>query len=207
MRRSPLPLRAAALAAALLLAPLAAAPARAHCDTLDGPVVGAARAALAAGDVEPVLRWIRAADEPEIRDAFARTLAVRGASDAARELADRFFFETLVRVHRAGEGFPFTGLAPAGTPVAPAILAADRALATGDVEPLVAELTATVAAGVRERFARASAALPHAEHHVAAGRAYVAAYVDLTHYAEAIAAAAAGHGGAHGAEPVSHPHD
>jgi len=170
----------------------------------------AARQALATRELTPVLMWIRAEDEAAVRADFELALAVRGASNAARELADRFFFETLVRIHRAGEGFPFTGLAPAGTPIEPAIRAADAALASGDVEPLVAQLTAEVAAGARERFARAHAAQAHADHHVAAGRAYVAAYVELTHYAESIAATAAGHGGGHGtpaAEPAAHAHD
>ena len=95
---------------------IAAVPARAHCDTEDGPVVSDAKAALTSGDVTPVLKWVRPADEPEIRTAFATTLAVRGNGDASRKLADRWFFETLVRVHRAGEGAPYTGLKPAGGP-------------------------------------------------------------------------------------------
>ena len=78
--------------------------ARAHCDTLDGPVVADAKAALQKGDVEPVLKWVRADDEKEIREAFAKTLKVRGLGDDSRDLADYHFFETLVRSHRAGEG-------------------------------------------------------------------------------------------------------
>ena len=33
--------------------------ARAHCDTLDGPVVTTAKAALEKGDVTPLLKWVR----------------------------------------------------------------------------------------------------------------------------------------------------
>jgi hypothetical protein len=82
----------------------------AHCDTLSGPVVLTAKAALEKGDVTPVLKWVKKEDEKEIREAFARTLAVRKQSTDARELADTYFFETLVRIHRAGEGAPYTGL-------------------------------------------------------------------------------------------------
>ena len=85
-------------------------PARAHCDTLDGPVVLDAKAALQKGDVTPVLKWVRADDEKEIREAFAKTLKVRGLGDDARDLADHHFFETLVRIHRPGEGVAYTGL-------------------------------------------------------------------------------------------------
>lgn len=177
------------------------ASAGAHCDTLDGPVVAAARVALAAGEVTPVLQWVQPDHEAAIRTAFERTLAVRVASPPARELADEYFFETLVRLHREGEGFPYTGLQPAGAPIAPAIRAADAALASGNADALVGELTAAVAAGVRERFAAARVAQAHAGHDVAAGRHFVATYVALTHYVEALAALAEGHA-AH-AEPTS----
>src|SRR5262245_29993648 len=48
-----------------------------HCDTLDGPVIGLARRALETGNVNLVLPWVRAEDEPEIRRAFEHALAVR----------------------------------------------------------------------------------------------------------------------------------
>ena len=118
--------------AAVLATPSVARP---HCDTLDGPVVVAARTALESGKLEPVLAWVQPDDEAEIRQAFASARAVRKAGKEPRELADRWFFETLVRVHRAGEGAPFTGLKPAGTPD-PAVAAADRLIAKGEAKPL-----------------------------------------------------------------------
>jgi hypothetical protein len=106
-------------------------PSRAHCDTLDGPVVEAARRALDSGQLSPVLAWVRADDKDEIRGAFAQARAVRKLGPEARALADTHFFETLVRIHRAGEGAPFTGLKPAGAKLPPAIVAADAAIAKG----------------------------------------------------------------------------
>lgn len=190
-----IPILATAVAVAALATLASPRAARAHCDTLDGPVVAAARQALAARDVTPVLKWVTPEAEPQIRAAFQRTLAVRGESDAARDLADQFFFETLVRIHREGEGFPYTGLAPAGTPISPAIRAADAALESGNADALVKELTELVAGGVRQRFAHAREARQHATQSVEAGREFVATYVALTHYAEAIEAAGAGHAG------------
>lgn len=172
----------------------------AHCDTLDGPVVVEARAALEAGEVSPVLKWVRAGDEPEIRVAFDRALKVRAIGPEARELADTWFFETLVRVHRAGEGAPYTGLKPAGTPVDPAIAAADRALETGAVEQLAGIITGEVADGLRRRHAEVLKLKPHAGHNVEAGRRYVAAYVEFIHFAERVHLAT--QAPAHGAEPV-----
>ena len=43
---------------------------------------------------------------------------------------------TIVRVHRASEGAPYTGLKPAGVDLGPAVPAADRALDTGSTESL-----------------------------------------------------------------------
>jgi hypothetical protein len=175
----------------LLVLPLAAfgfaSDARAHCDTLNGPVVAAARTALAANDVTPALKWVREPEEGEVREAFRQAMAVRGLGPAARDLADRFFFETVVRLHRLGEGEPYTGLKP-DTAVDEAIERADVALRTGDVDALVALTTEHVAAGVRGRFARARALAAHADESVAQGRQYVAAYVELIHFVEAIGA-------------------
>ena len=112
---------AASAAFAILLA--APSPARAHCDTLDGPVVKTARAALETGKLAPVLAWVRAADEAEIRAAFQKATAARRLGPEARAVADTWFFETVVRVHRAGEGAPFTGLQPAGLELGSRIVA------------------------------------------------------------------------------------
>ena len=176
------------LAIAVPFAPAALA----HCDTVDGPVAVDAKTALAQGDIAPVLKWVRAADEPEVRAAFSRTLAVRKTGDAARDLADTWFLETLIRVHRAGEGAPYTGLKPAGSPVDPAVRLADRALEEGSVDTLVKGMTSHVAEGLQERFAKAGELRKRANDSVEAGRAYVAAYVEFVHYAEKLHQAAVG---------------
>lgn len=193
----------ATLAALLVLLFGLATPrlAAAHCDSLEGPVVIAARAALASGEITPVLRWVPVPAEAEVRSVFARVLAVRATGEAARELADQFFFETLVRLHREGEGFAYTGLLPAGTPIAPAIRAGEAALASGDTGPLVAHFSAALTDGLRERLAEARKAAEHADHNVDAGRHFVAAYVTWMHYLEGLEAATsgAGHAAADGA--------
>lgn len=126
---------------------------RAHCDTLQGPVVNSARAALKAGDVTPVLMWIKADDEKTIREAFNHTLIVRKQSKEAADLADTWFFETLVRVHRAGEGAPFTGLKSEAA-TEPGIAAADRALASGKLEDVLADTVLPLQAVLKAKFDR-----------------------------------------------------
>ncbi len=199
MRTNRTALRAALVGTILAAALLPLPRALAHCDTMDGPVVLAAKAALARKDVTPVLKWIKPDAEPEIKAAFARTLAVRAQGKEAQELADQFFFETLVRIHRAGEGAPFTGLKPAGADLSPAIEEADKALESGSVEKVVKLVTDEAAAGIRNRFAEAREKKEHVDHNVAAGREFVAAYVEYVHYVEGLHQAAQG-AGAHHAE-------
>jgi hypothetical protein len=174
----------------------------AHCDGLDGPVVKAAQQALEKGNVNLVLAWVPKRDEPALVDAFHKTLAVRSLSREAKELADRYFFETLVRVHRAGEGEPYTGLKPAGRDLGPAIPAADKALENGDVEPLVRLLTEAARAGVRERFAQAVARKTFNAEDVDAGREFIELYVPFIHYVERLYDAAKTSAGGH--FPESH---
>ena len=157
--------------------------AQAHCDTLDGPVVSAARKALDTGNPNLVLIWVQKRDEAEIRQAFDKASAVRKAGGPAKELADQYFFETLVRVHRAGEGAPYTGLKPAGKPE-PAVAAADRAVETGKLEPLAKLVSERMHQGIDKQFHDVVAKKKYNPNDVAGGRAYVHAYVEYVHYAE-----------------------
>ena len=145
-----------------------------------------AKAALERGDVVPVLRWIAPHDEQAIRDAFAHTLTVRAGGPEARQLADRYFYETLVRVHRASEGAPYTGLKPAGAEVEPGVFGADRALQSGSVDDLARVVSEAVVEGLRRRFDETIARRRAADDSVDDGRAYVAAYVEFVHYVEGI---------------------
>ena len=157
----------------------------AHCDTLDGPVVADARQALTKGDITPLLKWVSADDEKMIRTAFQKTLEVRKLGGQARELADMYFFETLVRIHRAGEGAPYTGLKP-GSAVDPAVALADKALDSGSVDKLVKILSGAMGKSIREHFQRALKAKQNADKSVIAGREFVEAYVLFTHYVEGL---------------------
>lgn len=181
----------------------------AHCDALDGPVVVDARKALEIGDVGRVLRWVPRLQEGEVRRAFQEALRVRRLGDEARELAERYFFETLVRLHRAGEGAPYTGLKPAGQDLGAAIPAADRALAGGSLEELDRLLLLPLRRGLAARLHVARDRRTHADESSEQGRQFVAAYVDFVHYVKGVHEAVEGHTDhhqspsheAHGEEP------
>jgi len=154
--------------------------ASAHCDTLDGPVIQDARKAIAAREITPVLKWVKPKDEKAVRAAFKKVLAGRAKR---REAAEQTFFATLVRIHRAGEGAPFSGLKPAGA-VEPAVAEADKALVSGSPDALVKLVSEDVEAGIRKRYEHAAATFMHKDESVAQGREFVEAYVAFTHYVE-----------------------
>lgn len=159
----------------------------AHCDTTGGPVIPEARAALDKGDVTPLLKWVTKENEAEIKAAFEKTVVVRAKGPEAKALADQYFLETLVRLHRAGEGFPYTGVKDA--PVEPIVALADKALANGSADEMTKKITGHIAAGIKERFDKVLAASKDKDKSVEAGRAYVGAYVQYMHYIEGIHAA------------------
>ena len=165
----------------------------AHCDSMDGPVITEAKSALSKGDVTPLLKWVPAADEEKIKVVFDQVMPVRNLGNQAQELADRQLFATLVEVHRASEGAPYSGIKPAGG-IDPAVMAADLALEKGNIDDLVARITHKFEQNVRERFAAALNTKARSEESVVEGREFVKEYVQYVHYVEAVhnAVAAAG---------------
>lgn len=190
----------------LMILMLLPSPATAHCDGLDGPVVTLAKKALETGNLNLVLPWVPKDGEPEIRRAFDHTLSVRKLGPEAKSLADTFFFETLVRVHRASEGAPYTGLKPAGLDLGPAIPAADKALDSGSIDSVEKLLTDAIRKGLREHFHAAMSQKKFTSDDVAAGRRYVEAYVPYVHYVEGLWEAATKSAKGHYPEPTEHAH-
>lgn len=191
--------------AAVVLALAVPRPARAHCDTMDGPTVADGRRALESGNVNHARKWVDEGHETELIGAFDLAMRVRVLGDDARELADRYFLETLVRLHRAGEGEPYEGIKPSGTPIEDAVAAADRCVATGSMAPLEGMFSEAELAELRERFDRVLATKDFDVDDVDAGRAFIAAYVGFFHFAEGEVHGHEGH--AHGHEGHAHGHD
>lgn len=175
-------LATAALSAGAVL--LSAGAAFAHCDTTGGPVIPEAKAALEKGDATPILKWVKPDHEGEILAAFAKAVAVRVQSPEAQDLADQYFLETLVRLHRAGEGAPYTGIQD--EPVKPIVVLADGALASGSADAMIQRMSGHLAQAIGEKFQRAVAAQAHKDDSVEAGREFVEAYVTYVHYVEGV---------------------
>jgi hypothetical protein len=167
---------------AILLIPASAL--QAHCDAIDGPVAADARRSLESGDLAPALKWVSADQESELSRAFDLAASVRAAGGENQELADLWFIETAVRLHRLSEGAPYEGLKPAGIDYGPAVRAADAAVESGSLEALEQLLVKGVTSGLHRRFEAAMQARHHAGETTEAGRRWVAAYAELVHYAQ-----------------------
>ena len=154
-----------------------------HCDTRDGPVVTAAKKAIETGNVNLVLIWVPEEAEGEVKKAFARVIRARKAGKEVQGVADDWFFETVVRLHRAGEGAPYTGLKPAGLDEGPVVPRAEKAIAKGNPEEAISFILHIIEEDLQQRFKIAMEKARYDVNDVAAGRAYVQAYIGFVVYA------------------------
>lgn len=160
--------------------------ASAHCDSMEGPVVKASQKALETGNINYILLWVKADDEKEIRAMFDKVNKVRSLGPDARDLADMYFFETVVRVHRMGEGVGYTGLKPAGFKPAEGIEAADIAIEKNSVENILAHLDEKYHHKVKDLFGDLQSKKNFELNDVDSGRKYVESYVTFIHYVEGL---------------------
>jgi hypothetical protein len=161
-------------------------PVNAHCDSMDGPVVKAAINALDEANVNYALIWVHPEQENEIRVAFERAMNIRHMNEEVQEVADLHFFETLVRLHRASEGAPYTGLKPAGTDPGPVVTTTDLAIQEKSGHKIMHLLTEAVHQGIHIRFQDLLGKSEHAPDNVQAGREFVKAYVEFIHFLEPV---------------------
>lgn len=171
----------AATLAAVLLKPLRAS---AHCDTMDGPTAQDGLQALETGNPALALKWVSPGGEAELREVYDKARTARDLGPAAREVADRWFVENLIRIHRAGEGASYSGVQPHGVPVDERVAAADAAIAAGDLAPLDGLVPAERWAELERRFATVLERKEYDTTDVTAGRSYIEAYVSFFKYAE-----------------------
>ncbi|MFN8211700.1 MAG: DUF6448 family protein [Bacteroidales bacterium] len=156
----------------------------AHCDTMDGPLIKDAKIALNTNNVNYVLKWVQPENENEIKEVFSLTMKVRKLSADAQNLADKYFFETVVRLHRSGEGVPFTGVKPSGTPIDEKVLAADKSIEKGNLSPLKDLVPKEMLPELEMRFNKVMSLKNFDVNNVSEGREYIEAYVQFFKFAE-----------------------
>lgn len=153
----------------------------AHCDRVNGPVAVAAKEALKSGDVSQVLIWVGEEQEEELRSKFKESMQVYRQGEPSRKLAERYFMETTVRLHREAEGMPYTGLKPASE-VSEDIQLAEKALDSGKLKPVINLLSKELRQKTERLLSRAKKAETNKGNSIEAGRRWVDAYVKYIVY-------------------------
>lgn len=154
---------------------------QAHCDRVNGPVAVAAKQALETGDVSKALIWVGDRQTKELRSKFQQSLKAFNHGEESQKLAEQYFMETTVRLHREAEGMPYTGLKPA-QPSSEDIQTAEQALNSGDLTPVTDLLTDEIRQKTNELYQDAMEAKDSREQSVEAGRQWVDAYVKYIVY-------------------------
>lgn len=165
-----------------------------HCDTLDGPVVKAINKALEKNNVNFILPWVPEKAEHEVNEAFKKTLLARKQGKEAMEVADYWLYETVVRLHREGEGAAYTGLKPAGLDWGPVVPRAEKAIEKGSPEEVIDFINHTVQEELEKRFHRILAKKEFDVNDVAAAREYVQAELGFVLFSHGLYAAITGKG-------------
>jgi hypothetical protein len=118
--------------------------------------VSAAKLALESNNIKLILPWVPKDAEEELSNAFIKASSLRKKGKEEKEIADYWFFETAVRLHRRGEGEGFTGLKPAGLDWGPVVPKADKAIETGDPNEVIALILDTAEKELKNRFENAT---------------------------------------------------
>jgi len=148
-----------------------------HCDTKDGPVAEAVNKALETENVNYILIWIPKSGENELKSVFEKALKARKLGKEAKDVADLWVLETAVRLHRAGEGAPYTGIKPAGLDEGPVVPKAEKAIETGDPKEVIDFMKQTVEKELQRRFELVYSKKNYDVNDVAAGREYIDAFI------------------------------
>ncbi len=173
---------------------------------MDGPVVKAATKALETGNVNLILPWVPKKAEVELRKAFEKTLRARKLGKDAKELADYWFFETAVRLHREGEDAPYTGLKPAGLDWGPVVPRAEKAIEKGDPNEVIKLILHAAEEELQRRFKHIIAKKKYDENNIDAAREYVQAMLGFVLYSHQLYTYMKG-GGEHNEEGIGgHKH-
>ena len=171
-----------------------------HCDTRDGPVVKAAIKALESGNLNYVLIWVPQESEKELRTIFEKTLRARKGGKDAKDVAEDWFFENTIRLHRAGEGAPYTGMKPAGLSEGPVVPRAEKAIESGDPNETIDFILKIVKEDLTHRFHHVMEKKKYDVDDVASGRAFIEAFIGwvvYSHHLYMSVTSSAGHGERH----------
>ncbi len=157
-----------------------------NCDSMGGPVVKAAEMALEMENVNHILPYVNEEDENEIKSAFEKVSFVRELNEDAAELADYWFFETVVRLHLKGKNEPFHGIKPSKGDLSPIMRKAKIAMDEEDLTDLFEFLSAKLENEMRKRFMEVLNSKDYDFNEVDEAREYINSVIEFVSYVDDI---------------------
>ncbi len=104
------------------------------------------------------------------------------AGKDAKEVADDWFFENTIRLHRAEKEHRTPGMKPAGLSEGPVVPRAEKAIETGDPKESIGFILKTVEDDLTHRFHHVMEKKKYDVNDVAAGREFIEAFIGWVVY-------------------------
>ena len=151
-------------------------------DITKGLVMDAAKMALDTGNVNYVLIWVPEASENKLKNLFDKTVCEHRDRKDVQDIALDWYFETVSRLHRSRKRVLYTFMKPDGLDESQIFQKVERAIEIGDVEELIGDIPYTKEGDLRQRFRHVMDKRNYDVNNIAAGRAYVSAFIDFIIY-------------------------
>ena len=153
-----------------------------HPHSRNGPLMKAAQMALVTGNVNYVLLWVPEESENTLKNLLEKTCCERSARKNMQNRAIDWYFDTVNQFHSANKGALYPYLKPGGRDESLIAVKVERAIESGNFEEIIEIIPDTHAADVRERFHHVMDKSNFDRNNIAAGRAYVSAFIDFLTY-------------------------
>lgn len=164
-------------------------------DMTNGPVMGAAKMALDKGNVNYVLIWVPEESENKLKNLFEKTFCESRAGKDMEDIAINWYFETVKRLHRAGERRLYTCMNPDGSDERSVVPKVKRAIETGEADEIIGFIPKTKEHDFRHRLHHLIEKKNYDVNNVAAGREYVAEFIDFIIYLHHFCTSSSGESG------------
>ena len=153
-----------------------------HPHSRNGLLMKAAQMALVTGNVNYVLIWVPEKSENTLKNLLEKTCCERNARKNMQNCAIDWYFDTVCRYFSANKGALYTYLKHGGPDESLIALKVERTIEIGNFEEIIGIIPNTHAADVRERFHHVMDKSNYDRNNIAAGRAYVSAFIDFLTY-------------------------
>ena len=146
----------------------------------NGPVRKAAEMALVTGDADYVLLWVLKESENTLKNLLEKTCCERNSQKYVQNNSPDWYFETVNRLFERSWKTDFSGRDSGGFDENPIVRMVQRAIESGEINELCRIVPQPERDDLMQRFIDLIHKRNYDLHNLAAGRAYVSAFLDFT---------------------------